>query len=322
MRAFLLVFFLFSIQVVFTQNYEKVDSIVNTYPNRFKSIEHFANKIASDFKSDVERTRAAYYWISNNITYDYKSLRKKRKKKRIKSASKADYEAKLYAFNRKIAKKTLRKKSAVCEGYSQLLTEVLRDLDIISVVVTGYAKRFPSEIGRIRRNSNHAWNAVRIEDDWFLIDATWSTGNSMYNEKFFRFSDTYFMINPKNFILSHFPDDKQWQLLKKAISKIDYFNLPIYYSAYHKSGLKLQKNFNGNITTRKDSIIQLGFDEIDTNKTYYYSFEEGKSDKIKFKLENNIYKALIPYIHRRRKNLVISDGQLALIKFKVKLIKK
>lgn len=322
MRAVLLVFFLFSIQAVFTQNYEKVDSIVTTYPNKFKSIEHFANKIASDFKSDIERTRATYYWIANNITYDYKSLRKKRKKKKIKSKSKANYEAKLHAFNRKIAEKTLRKKSAVCEGYSQLITEVLRDLDIISVVVTGYAKRFPSEIGRIRRNSNHAWNAVRIEEDWYLIDATWSTGNSMYNKEFFRFSDTYFMINPKNLILSHFPDDKQWQLLKKPVSKINYFNLPIYYPAYHKSGLKLQNNFNGNITTKTDSIIQLDFTKIDTNKTYYYSFDEGRSDEIEFKIEGNSYKVIIPYEYRRRKNLVISNGQLALIKFKVKLIKK
>ncbi|WP_296380955.1 hypothetical protein [Winogradskyella sp.] len=123
-------------------------------------------------------------------------------------------------------------------------------------------------------------------------------------------------------ILSHFPNDKQWQLLKRPISKTDYFNFPIYYPAYHKSGLKLQNNFSGNITTKTDSIIQLVFVEIDKNKTYYYAFDKGKSDKIKFRQEGNNYIVIIPYEHMKRKNLVISDGQMALIKFKIKFIKK
>ena len=154
------------------------------------------------------------------------------------------------------------------------------------------------------------------------MDVTWSTGNSLFNSEFFNFSDTYFLISPEQLILSHFPDDEQWQLLDKPISKIAFFDFPIYYSAYHKSGLKLQKNSSGDITTKTDSIIQLNFSEIDKSKTYHYSFDKGMSDEIKFQIENNNYKVLIPYHYKRRKNLVISDGQLTLIKFKIKLIKK
>ena len=321
MRTFLLALFLFSANQVTSQEYQYIDSIVNQYPKKFKSIENFAYEVSLDFKSNIERTRAVYYWISNNITYDYKSLRKKRKKKKIKFKSRSEYEAKVNKLNRKIAEKTLRNKSAVCEGYSRLLTEVLKDLNVISVVVTGYAKQLPNEIGRIRRNSNHAWNAVKIKGDWFLIDATWSTGNSIYNSNFFNFSDTYFLMPPDAMILSHFPDDEQWQLQKKPISKTDYFNLPIYYTAYHSSGLKLKDNFSGLITTKTGSTIQLDFTKIDENKTYYYSFDKGKSGEIKFKNEDDIYKLLIPYEDKRRKNLLISDGQLGLIKFKIKLIK-
>ncbi|WP_296380957.1 transglutaminase domain-containing protein, partial [Winogradskyella sp.] len=185
MRTLLLVFFLFSIQQTSSQNYESIDSIVSTYPKKFKSIEDFASRIRLDFKTDLDKTRAAYYWIANNITYDYKLSRKEPNSFKIKSKSKSDYEAKFYALKRKYALKVLRKRFAICEGYSQLLTEVLKDLDIISVVVSGFAKRSPNEIGRKRNSSNHAWNAVRIEDKWHLIDVTWSTGNSLYNSEFF-----------------------------------------------------------------------------------------------------------------------------------------
>jgi len=81
MRTFLLVFFLFSLQSIIAQDYNKVDSIVNTYSKKFKSIKSFADRISSDFKTKKEKTRAVFYWIANNVTYDYKSLRKKTKKK-------------------------------------------------------------------------------------------------------------------------------------------------------------------------------------------------------------------------------------------------
>ncbi|WP_179008504.1 transglutaminase domain-containing protein [Winogradskyella forsetii] len=321
MKSFLLIFFLISIQLSFSQSYASIDSIVSTYPKKFKSIEQFANRIRHDFETDIEKTRAVYFWIANNITYDYKTFRKNKKNKKIRSKSKADYEAKLHVYNRKLARKVLRKKSAVCEGYSRLLTEVLRDLNINSAVVTGYAKTYVQEIGRKRSTSNHAWNAVKIDGQWYLIDATWSTGNSIYNSKFFNFSDTYFMIDPEKLVLTHFPDDKQWQLLDQPISKTDYFNFPIFYSAYHTSGLKLENKTNGYITTKKDSVIKLVFSSIKKETTYYYSFDNtGLSDEIEFINENGNFIAFIPYRDKRRKNLTVSDGQLALLKFKVKLL--
>lgn len=312
---------LLSIQIISTQNYSRIDSTVATYPKKFKSIEQFANRIEHDFESDLEKTRAAYFWIANNITYDYKKFRKNKEIKKIRSKSKADYEAKLRIYNRKLAQKALRKKSAVCEGYSRLLTEVLKDLDIISVVVTGYAKTYVQEIGRKRNKSNHAWNAIKIDDKWYLIDATWSTGNSIYNSEFFNFTDTYFMIDPEKLVLTHFPDDKQWQLLKKPVSKIDYFNFPLFYSAYHTSGLNLENKTNGYITTKTDSVIQLDFSSINKEKTYYYSYDNsGISGEIKFIYQNGNFTAFIPYKDKRRRNLVVTDGQLALIKFKVRLV--
>lgn len=323
MIRFLLVFFLFSIQFISAQNYERVDSIVSNYPDRFKSIENFADRIASDFTTDLDRTRATYYWISNHITYDFKSLRKKEKTKKIKYKSKTDYESKIYILNKKYAEKALKKNTAVCEGYAQLLKYTLTKLDIICVVVYGYAKVSVSEIGRKRNNSNHAWNAIKLDKQWRLIDATWSTGNSLYNPKFFNFSDTYFLIPPDKLILSHFPDDKQWQLLDNKVSRINYFNFPIIYDAYHNSGLKISNKTTGYITTEIDSVIQLFFTEIDKDKTYYYSFDKsGKSDIIKFVKEKDQFIANIPYNQRRRRNLVISDGQLTLMKFKIKLIKQ
>lgn len=58
MRVFLLILFTISVQITLSQDFTKVDSIVKNYPKEFKSIERLANRINSDFETDLEKTRA------------------------------------------------------------------------------------------------------------------------------------------------------------------------------------------------------------------------------------------------------------------------
>lgn len=54
------------------------------------------------------------------------------------------------------------KKAVVCEGYSKLMQLVLNELGIENIYITGRAG-----------GGEHAWNAVKIDEEWFLLDATW-----------------------------------------------------------------------------------------------------------------------------------------------------
>jgi transglutaminase/protease-like cytokinesis protein 3 len=40
----------------------------------------------------------------------------------------------------------------------------------------GFAKGFGYKIGEPLSTPNHAWNAVRIDGNWYLLDATWDAG--------------------------------------------------------------------------------------------------------------------------------------------------
>src|SRR5690606_21327728 len=133
-RFLILIITLFAFQFSFSQDYKSVDAIVSKYPSKFNSIEQFSNRISNDLKTDIDKVRAVYYWISNHIEYDYKSYRdQKNDYKSINYESGLDYQDKLLSIQRKYAEKVFRKNTGVCEGYSQLLKFTLTELGIESV---------------------------------------------------------------------------------------------------------------------------------------------------------------------------------------------
>jgi transglutaminase/protease-like cytokinesis protein 3 len=311
MRTLLLLFLLITTQLSFSQDYKSVDSIVKNYPKAFKSIEKFAKKIESDFTTDIEKTRAAYYWISNNVSYDYKSANS------VRSSGYHYYDdSELKKVQLEYAENVLKEKKSVCEGYSQLLKYVLEQLEVKCEVIDGYAKTEVKEIGKIKNEENHAWNAVYLNEKWQLIDATWSTGNEENNPGYFNFNDAYFLIRPEYLIWSHFPDDKKWQLIKKPISNLAFFYSPIFHSGFYNSGLELTK-MKGIIKSNR--TIQLSFDSIDTDKTYYYQYTESSFnlEPIEFIKKGNKQIAEIPYSYKNGKELTIFNGFKACLSFKI-----
>lgn len=55
----------------------------------------------------------------------------------------------------------------------------------------------------------------------------------------FRYDDFYFLTEPSEFINSHFPDDKTWQLLTTPISMEEFEMRPLKTSAFYQFGLTL-----------------------------------------------------------------------------------
>lgn len=314
-----IIFFLFSSYAITAQNFGQVDDVVSKYPKKFKSIKDFSSRIESDFESDINKVRAAYYWVSNHISYDFKSAKSNSNVyKSIEVKSEEQFENDVLKMEKKYAERTLRKKSAVCEGYAQLLKFTLLELGIETEVVSGYAKTHPKEIGKVRNNSNHAWNAVKINNEWKLIDATWSTGNEEYKPEIFNFVDSYFFIAPQDLILSHLPESNNWQLLDHPVSKVDFFYGPIVYEPYFYSGLKLKNNVIGIIKQKTNSFIEIEFDNIDESLPYYYVFKENtNSKKLFFTKKGASYVTKIPFNSARKTELGIYSGYEAVLEFKI-----
>ena len=317
MRKLLLLLFIFSAHLLYAQEYEQVDSIVKLYPPKFKTIESLAKKINDDFETDLDKTRAAYYWISNNISYDYVAYRKnKGAYKAISYDTESEYQNKQSKQEYKYAEQCLRRKKAVCEGYSQLLKFTLEKVNVECEVVSGFTKTSSREIGRTRSVANHAWNVVKIDNKWMPIDATWSTGNRESSPEF-NFDDTYFRTNPEKFILDHFPRKEKWQLVEKPINKSEFFLLPKIYSPFFNTDIKLGKASLGLIQVKANDTIKLAFENVRVDKFYRYAFKDQPSTSFLFEKIDNEFILKIPFKFKRPTSLTIYFEDKSILKYRV-----
>lgn len=91
--------------------------------------------------------------------------------------------------------------AVVCEGYSKTLQYVLNKLGIENVYMTGIADGGP-----------HAWNGVKVDDQWFYVDATWDDTDADFLKKI-GLLYSYFMMPAALFEKDHQvdkPDSKSW----------------------------------------------------------------------------------------------------------------
>jgi transglutaminase/protease-like cytokinesis protein 3 len=196
MKQLLFFFILLSISTQ-SQNFSKVDNLVAKYP-KFSKVEDLAAKISRDFTSDEHRARAAFYWIANNIRYDLKEYyNSKQRSYNFSYTTEEEKAQKLQALKDKIIDEAFVTKTGVCEEYAQAFKKVCDLLNIEAAVIKGNVRNIPQEIGKPENNTNHAWNTVKLNKKWILLDATWAAGFE-YNGRWIKQFDTYFYNIPKD----------------------------------------------------------------------------------------------------------------------------
>lgn len=170
------------------------------------SLDDLAAFLATLTTTDRERAYALFYWLATHIRYDIDGYRRK------------DY-------GDLSAESVLRRREAVCAGYSQLFQALAQRLGLTSVEIAGLSKGYGfAALGQL---GEHAWNAVQIDGAWQLIDSTWGAGYIDTQDKFVRtLNHFYFLAPPWQFIYSHFPQEKRWQLLPKPLSRAEFDRLP------------------------------------------------------------------------------------------------
>lgn len=167
------------------------------------SVEELANILSSYATTEAEKARIIYTWITHNISYDVIALQN--------------------LFDRNIypdvkVETVLNTRSTICSGYANLYQQLAKYMGLKSIIVIGYAKGSDYAVGNDNQ-VNHAWNAVKIDDDWYLIDTTWGSGTVNDNVFNAQFNPYYFATKPQEFIYTHFPENTQWQLLQTPFSR-------------------------------------------------------------------------------------------------------
>ena len=176
-------------------------------------------KIIAEIDLSQDTARGIYDWMTDNIKYDVKELKRveEANKKRGKKTKKSQQE-----WEESLLKSVIKKKKGVCQGYSLLFDAIAKELGLPSAIVTGYVK---DKDGKILNKIGHAWNAIKTDGRWILVDATWGAGYINERGKFIKANkDYWYDVDPTEMIKRHMPYDPLWQLLEKPVSYAEFKN--------------------------------------------------------------------------------------------------
>ena len=176
-----------------------------------------ARTLTKGASTDSARAARIYEWVAKNISYDVKGFLQGR----LGDGKPED---------------VYRKRIAVCGGYVGLYERLAREVDVEVVPILGYAKGFTYRFGDSTKKENHSWLAVRVNDEWRLVDPTWGSGVVSGGKFEPRFNWDYFLVKPSELVLSHFPQDERWQLLAKPMRRSEFERLPLVHRTVLNAG--------------------------------------------------------------------------------------
>ena len=224
---------------------KQIDAHVLATPEeQTESVEKLSVYLTSRWEGDRNKAYAIFRWLSFNVAYDVDGFFGRTEKKTCDSAS------------------VLRHRTSVCAGYANLFDALGKAAGLQVHTINGYAKGYGFEPGQQIKDTNHVWNGVQINGEWFICEPTWGAGYLGADLMFHRSPDvSMFLMDPEFAICSHYPSDEQWQLLEKPISKEEFEKLVVPSGRIHQMGVE--------ILSHKESMYDI--DDADHIEMMFYS---------------------------------------------------
>lgn len=219
-----------------------VDAWVDSAPAEAeRSVGSLAGYLAEAGPGEVERVRAIYRWLTMNVAYDTRGYRT------------GDY-------GDLSPEGVLRRRSAVCTGYAGLAEALGSAMGLEIRVLNGWSKGYGYTAGQTFDGpANHAWNAVRVDGRWRLMDPTWGAGYLDGRMEFVRdFREHYFLTDPEAFVFDHLPEAPEWQLLDDPLEPAEYEELVSLRPAFFSNRLEVRSHDRIRIETDDRVTVTLG----------------------------------------------------------------
>ncbi len=229
-----------------------------------------ANRLTQSCKTNREKVTAIFRWITDNIEYNTQPRYRRAAIGAASARNNRDIDddtGPLKPLNERVAETVLQKRIALCEGYARLFTTLCDYAGVPSAIIPGYAKTNMNRSGP-RFGVNHYWNAVFIDTNWHLLDATWASGYvSWRGDEFVKQYDShYFLTPPQEFIKDHYPDDLQWTLLADPTTPKEFKNSPFRQKSFLKYRITSYYPSSGFIEALVGDTIRLNIETSDPQR--------------------------------------------------------
>ena len=182
-------------------------SVSVSYSQNSKAVKELTNKIITGNDNDSIKVVKICNWITQNIKLNTKAFK-------TQQTLSCD--------------EILSKKIATNQGYSKLFTKMLDYAKIKNSQITGYYKGVFYEKNDEFLRANHMWNAVFIQNTWYLFDITLASGylqnanSTNANTQKLKWVKSYnkdmLFVDISNFRKTHLPLQKYWQLTSTPIT--------------------------------------------------------------------------------------------------------
>lgn len=186
----------------------RLNKIAGLASKEAKSWTKVARLIGDSCKSELERVYTIYTYIAGSYKYDLN---------RLKLIQKRKIKRELYLSE------VIKRKKGVCGDFANLFLTLCDSLEIGCFRVSGYSKTF-SIFHPVHKNYfNHAWNVVRVDGKWYVLDVTFGMQH-FTNKKLDRNRINYHFLftDPVKFGMTHLPADPVFQLVNRQRSYKDF----------------------------------------------------------------------------------------------------
>lgn len=152
-------------------------------------------------------------------------------------------------------------RTGVCEGYARLMVALGEAAGVEIAYIVGYARSSDRRIDDAATDAavlsalegdGHAWNAVKVEGVWHLLDATWD--DDVLPDGTQEIGSTYLLTPPKFFRYDHLPEEPAWQLVSVPLSAGEFARQPLMSATSGELGLTLRRPMRSQVTVSDGEV--------------------------------------------------------------------
>jgi transglutaminase/protease-like cytokinesis protein 3 len=174
----------------------------NLFIDPQKYLPMVVEKLTADTRSNFVKVKIIHDWICHNIAYDVDTFFGK-------SNGSQDYIS------------VIKNRKGVCSGYVTLFNQMCMLASIESIGISGYSKGYGYDERR-GASLDHEWNAVKINNRWYLVDVTWDAG-CVDGSAFLRnYSTHYLFLDSEQFRYDHLPAENKYQFYAPVMTKQEF----------------------------------------------------------------------------------------------------